>query len=89
MHKKTAQHRNELSEDNQDTVILENHGVDVVGRLIGGNPATPHKIPDGSSTLIGLIKMLYGKNYTVHGCSDPTASPECGKDYGKLPPPSC
>ena len=83
---KTAQRLNELSGGKQDTVILENNGYDFVGRLIGGNPATTHKIPDGSSALNEIIKMLLGKNSSVHGCSGPAAPNQCIFDYGKYNP---
>ena len=82
----TAQRLNELSGGKQDTVILENHEYDFVGRLIGGNPATTHKIPDGSSALNEIIKMLLGKNSSVHGCSGPVVSAKCDKDYGNYNP---
>ena len=59
---------------------------DFIGRFTGGNPATTHKIPEGSSALNEIIKMLLGKNSSVHGCSGPAASRDCKNDYGNYHP---
>lgn len=83
---KTAQRLNELSGGMQDTVILENHGYDFVGRVIGGNPATNYKIPDGSNALREFLKVFIPIGRSSHGCSGSDASPECKRDYGKYNP---
>ena len=82
----TAQRLNELSGGKQDTVILENHGYDFVGRIIGGNPATNYKIPDGSNAVKEFLKVFIPKGSTVHGCAGPAAPDKCKNDYGKYNP---
>ena len=83
---KTAQRLNELSGGKQDTVILENHGYDFVGRIIGGNPATNYKIPEGSNAVKEFLKVFISKGPTIHGCSGPAASPVCKQGYSDYEP---
>lgn len=83
---KTAQRLSSLSGGKQDTVILENHGYDFVGRVVGGNPATHYLIPPRSNAVREFLKVFISKGRTVHGCSGSGASRDCKNDYGNYHP---
>ncbi|RBL28070.1 hypothetical protein BRN31_16345, partial [Xanthomonas oryzae pv. oryzae] len=76
----------EAQDDPQSMVLtLQNHMADPVGRLIGGNPATGGTIPEGSSLIAEILKVLGGEA-TVHNCYGASANRACrdlwgGKDY--------
>ncbi|WP_297326470.1 hypothetical protein [uncultured Bartonella sp.] len=70
----------------QNTVILENHEYDFVGRVIGGNPATNYLIPPRSNALREFLKVFIPIGRSSHGCSGSAASRECNRDYGKYNP---
>jgi len=74
-----------LSNGRKKSVSLENHKDDFVGSVIGGNPATNTKIPDGSSHIKERVNMLKGgdKNgRSVHNCYGGDAPGECTDRYG-------
>ena len=72
-----ANQLNQLSNGRQNYVELQNHNVDVVGGgvLIGNNPVTYGKIPDGSNTFKETLNMLNigsgDHDHTVHNCYGP------------------
>jgi len=69
-----------LSGGMQNTVQLQVHADDFVGRIIGGNPATYGSTPEGSSLIKEWINM-FGASPTVHSCYG-DASKACIKQYG-------
>lgn len=83
---KTAGRLSGLSGGKQDTVVLENHGYDFVGRVVGGNPATNYLIPPRSNAVREFLKVFISKGPTIHGCSGPAASPVCQQGYGDYNP---
>ncbi len=62
-----ANQLNQLSNGRQNYVELQNHKDDFVGGLIGGNPTTYGKTPDGSSKIKETINIFNG-DYTAHSC---------------------
>ena len=74
----------ELSGGKQDTVHLQNHKDDFVGTVLGGNPATYDKVPDGSNKIKEWINM-FNEQPTVHSCYGGNAPEKCTGEnaYGK------
>lgn len=70
----------DLSGRNQNSVKLQTHLADFVGRLIGGNPSTYGEIATGSSYIKEWIHM-FGESPTVHSCYG-DASKACIDKYG-------
>ena len=63
-------------------VELQNHKDDFVGGLIGGNPTTYGKTPDGSSKIKETINIFNG-DYTAHSCTGANADKKnCTDPYG-------
>jgi len=71
---------NDLSGGKKNTVQLQVHADDFVGRLLGGNPATYGETPVGSSLIKEWINMFVNST-TVHNCGG-DASIACIKKYG-------
>ncbi|RBJ36563.1 hemagglutinin repeat-containing protein, partial [Xanthomonas oryzae] len=72
----------EAQDDPQSMVLtLQNHMADPVGRLIGGNPATGGTIPEGSSLIAEILKVLGGEA-TVHNCYGASANRACRDLWG-------
>lgn len=73
---------NDLSGGKQNTVQLQVHADDFVGRLLGGNPATYGETPVGSSLIKEWINMFVDTT-TVHSCyGSGAASTDCYPIYG-------
>jgi filamentous hemagglutinin len=72
-----------LSGGQQTSIALQNHADDFVGTLIGRNPATYDKRPDGSNRLLEWLKV-FGDAPTVHSCYGTMAinPTECKENYG-------
>ena len=70
----------ELSGGKQDTVYLQNHKDDFVGTILGGNPATYDKVPEGSNKIKEWINM-FNDQPTVHSCYG-AGTRECDTAYG-------
>jgi len=71
----------ELSGGKQDTVYLQNHKDDFVGTILGGNPATYDKVPEGSNKIKEWINM-FNEQPTVHSCYG-KGSDKCDTAYGQ------
>jgi filamentous hemagglutinin len=54
----------------------ETHKADFVGTIVGGNPATGGTIPDGSS-LLKEMKRILGDANTVHSCYGASSPNDC------------
>lgn len=76
----TANLLNKMSSGNKDSITLELHNWDFVGRTIGGNPATFDKVPAGSNMIKEWINMFTG-DYSIHSCYG-AGQRGCGADYG-------
>ncbi len=71
----------DLSGGSQNSVQLQTHLADFVGRLIGGNQATYGEIATGSSYIKEWIRMFGGAS-TVHSCYGTGAvSSDCYPTY--------
>lgn len=66
-----------LSGGQQDSVGLQNHVADPVGRLLGGNPATGGTLPEGSSLIGEAVRAGTGQENTTHNCYGPNAPVAC------------
>ncbi|WCE06374.1 hemagglutinin repeat-containing protein [Pseudoxanthomonas sp. JBR18] len=69
---------------NSMVLNYQTHFADFVGRYVGGNPATGGTIPDGSSWLKEVRRMLGGTN-TVHSCYGSTGAELCHQLWGTSP----
>ncbi|AQT47961.1 filamentous hemagglutinin [Bartonella choladocola] len=76
----TANLLNRLSDGAKDSMTLQLHKWDFVGRTIGGNPATMFTVPPGSNPIKEWINMFTG-DYSIHSCYG-SGQPGCGGDYG-------
>nr|WP_230596815.1 hemagglutinin repeat-containing protein [Xanthomonas albilineans] len=76
--------QNRNMQENPDALVitLQNHMADPVGRLIGGNPATGGVIPDESSLISEIFKVL-GGDATVHNCYGAAANRACRDLWGR------
>lgn len=73
---------NDLSGGKKNTVQLQVHADDFVGRLLGGNPATYGETPVGNNLIKEWIHM-FGASPTVHSCyGSGAASTDCYPVYG-------
>jgi len=75
-----ANQLDQLSNDQVNYVKLQNHKDDFVGGLIGNNPATYGKTPDGSNKLKETLKIFTGDE-TAHSCTGNERG-DCYKNYG-------
>lgn len=70
-----------LSGGNRSVVLLQNHGDDFVGGLIGNNPATYDQRPKESSRLKEWYRV-FGDAPTVHSCYGTGAVDAGCSNYG-------
>jgi len=70
---------NVLSNREKDQISLQNHNNDLVGRVIGGNPATHSTRPEGSNSFLEWVKIKYAKE-SVHNCYGGAGS-DCNANY--------
>lgn len=69
-----------LSGGKQDSITLQNHNDDFVGRIIGANPATYDQRPESSNKLKEWINV-FKDGPTVHSCYG-AGKAGCGDQYG-------
>jgi filamentous hemagglutinin len=72
------QDRPSLQNPEASVLTLQNHSNDLVGRLIGNNPATGGVTPEGKSTIWEFLRVLGGTD-TAHNCYAAAAGAGCSK----------
>lgn len=78
----TAGLLNGLSGGEQNSVGLQNHRADAIGRFLGGNPSTGGTIPEGSSQGREMVRAVTGQPITSHNCYGKSNDSECGEFWG-------
>jgi filamentous hemagglutinin len=76
------QDRSQKNNPDDWNVMQSTHIADFVGRFIGGNPATGGKIPQGS-TWIKEVKRVLGEEQTAHNCYGASTGRTCSALWGK------
>jgi filamentous hemagglutinin len=68
---------NELRGGEQNSVGLQHHVANPVGRLVGGNPSTGGTIHEGGSSLKEMWRTGTGQQNTTHNCYGSNSTREC------------
>ncbi|WP_041959934.1 hemagglutinin repeat-containing protein [Sulfurospirillum arsenophilum] len=56
----------DLNAKNNSVIKYQNHTADPVGTIVGRNPSTGGTIPEGSNTLIEMVRAAMGEESTSH-----------------------